>query len=72
MDRIVEKCSLILSDPTTIRVKVLIRRGCEARGIIILQGSTGKDHIHLLLSYPPSLAPSKILQYLKGRSSRLL
>ncbi|WP_332694487.1 IS200/IS605 family transposase [Halalkalibacter lacteus] len=29
-------------------------------------------NIHLLLSCPPSLAPSKIMQYLKGRSSRLL
>jgi len=38
----------------------------------ILQGSVGKYHIHLLLSCPPSMAPSKILQYLKGRSSRLL
>ena len=33
--------------------------------------SVGKDHIHLLNSCPPSLASSKILQYLKGRSSRL-
>ncbi|MFZ2463327.1 MAG: IS200/IS605 family transposase, partial [Caldibacillus thermoamylovorans] len=48
------------------------RQGCEARGITILQGSVGKDHIHLLISCPPSLAPSKIMQYLKGRSSRLL
>ncbi|MDC3418536.1 transposase [Aquibacillus sp. 3ASR75-54] len=26
----------------------------------------------MLISCPPSLAPSKIMQYLKGRSSRLL
>ena len=62
----------ILSGPIAIRARELIRQGCEARGIIILQGSVGKDHIHLLVSCPPSLAPSKILQYLKGRSSRLL
>ena len=62
----------VLSGPIAIRTRELIRQGCEARGIIILQGSVGKDHIHLLLSCPPSLAPSKILQYLKGRSSRLL
>ena len=61
-----------LSGPIAIRARELIRQGCEARGIIILQGSVGKDHIHLLISCPPSLAPSKILQYLKGRSSRLL
>lgn len=54
------------------RVRQLIRQGWEARGITILQGSVGKDHIHLLISCPPSLAPSKIMQYLKGRSSRLL
>lgn len=54
------------------RVRELIRQGCEARGITILQGSVGKEHIHLLISVPPSLAPSKIVQYLKGRSSRLL
>ena len=62
----------VLSGPIAIRARELIRQGCEARGIIILQGSVGKDHIHSLISCPPSLAPSKILQYLKGRSSRLL
>ena len=35
-------------------------------------GHTGVDHVHLLLSCPPSLSVSKIVQYLKGRSSRLL
>ncbi|GGB45865.1 IS200/IS605 family transposase [Lentibacillus populi] len=62
----------ILHGQIAIRTRELIRQGCEARGITILQGSVGKDHIHLLLSCPPSLAPSQILQYLKGRSSRLL
>ncbi len=31
-----------------------------------------KDHIHILVSCPPQLSPSKVMQYLKGRSSRLL
>lgn len=62
----------VLSGQIAYRTRELIRQGCEARGITILQGSIGKDHIHLLLSCPPSLAPSKIMQYLKGRSSRLL
>ena len=50
----------------------LICQRCEARNITIVQGSIGKDHIHMLLSCPLSLALSKIVQYLKGRSSRLL
>ena len=32
----------------------------------------GKDHIHMLVSAPINIAPSKIAQYLKGRSSKLL
>ena len=62
----------VLRGEIAIRARELIRQGCEARGITILQGSVGKDHIHLLLSCPPSMSPSKIMQYLKGRSSRLL
>ncbi|MGF7126736.1 REP element-mobilizing transposase RayT [Natronobacillus azotifigens] len=62
----------LLHGQIEIRTRELIRQGCEERGITILQESVGKEYIHLLLSCPPSLAPSKILQYLKGRSSRLL
>ena len=54
------------------RLRELIRQGCQARNIVIIQGNITKDHVHLLVSCPPSLAPSKIVQYLKGRSSRLL
>jgi len=62
----------VLYGPIAKRARELIRQGCEARNITIIQGSVGKDHIHLLLSCPPSVAPSKIMQYLKGRSYRLL
>ncbi|MDR3669120.1 MAG: IS200/IS605 family transposase, partial [Ignavibacteriaceae bacterium] len=41
-------------------------------GVTIVQGSIGKDHVHMLLSCPTNIAPSKIVQYLKGRSSKLL
>jgi len=39
---------------------------------MILGGHVSKDHIHLHVSSPPELAPSKIVQYVKGRSSRLV
>jgi len=54
------------------RLRELIRQGCEARGIQIVRGSIGKEHVHLLVSCPPTIAPSKLLQYLKGRSSKML
>lgn len=54
------------------RLRELIRQGCEARNIHIVRGSIGKEHVHLLLSCPPSIAPSKLMQYLKGRSLKIL
>ena len=54
------------------KLRELLMQGCEARGITIVQGSIGKDHVHMLISCPTDLAPSKIAQYLKGRSSHLI
>ena len=54
------------------RARELIRQSCMSRDIKILKGHVSKDHIHLLVSCPPSLSPAKVMQYLKGRSSRLL
>ena len=31
-----------------------------------------KDHVHLLVSAPPTLAPSEIMRRIKGRSARKL
>lgn len=31
-----------------------------------------KDHVHLLVSYPPKISISKLVNYLKGVSSRRL
>ena len=54
------------------RLKSLLIQGCQSRGMTIVSGHIARDHVHLLLSCPPNLAPSKVVQYLKGRSSRLL
>ena len=62
----------VLNGKIAERLRELIRQGCDARKITIVRGSIGKDHVHMLISCPPTLAPSKIMQYLKGRSSRLL
>jgi REP element-mobilizing transposase RayT len=43
-----------------------------SRDIRILRGHVAKDHVHLLVSCPPTLSVAKIVQYLKRRSSRLL
>jgi len=62
----------VLNKQIAARLRELIRQGCEARQITIVRGSIGKDHVHMLIGCSPSIAPSKIVQYLKGRSSRLI
>lgn len=52
------------------RARDLIREVCQARDVVILRGAISPDHIHMLLSAPPHLAPAKVVQYIKGRSSR--
>ncbi|MEM6804346.1 MAG: IS200/IS605 family transposase [Bacteroidota bacterium] len=54
------------------RTRSLIREICLANDIQIIKGHISKDHVHLLLSYPPRLSVSKIAQYVKGKSSRRL
>ena len=54
------------------RVRELVREVCRTNEIEILQGAVSPDHVHVLLSCPPNLSPSKIMQYIKGKSSRKL
>ena len=54
------------------RCRDLLRQIAMAREITIIRGALAPDHVHMLISAPPSLAVAKIVQYLKGRSSRKL
>ena len=54
------------------RARHLIRQICQAREVVIVRGSISPDHIHMLLSAPPELSAAKLVQYIKGRSSRRL
>ena len=62
----------VLEGTIAYRLRELLKQGCAAKGIKIIKGSISKDHVHMLLSCPPSLSPSQIMQYLKGRSSHLI
>ena len=64
--------SPVLRGEVAERARELIRQSCMSREIHILKGHVSKDHVHLLVSCPPALSPAKIVQYLKGRSSRML
>ena len=52
------------------RARDLVRQICEAPDVVIMRGAVSPDHVHMLLSAPAHLAPAKLVQYIKGRSSR--
>ena len=60
----------ILTGEVATRVRELIREICTTNYIDIVSGSLSPDHVHLLLSVPPSISVSKIVQYIKGKSGR--
>ena len=62
----------VLQGEIAIRVRELIRQTCATMEVYILSGHVSSDHIHLLVSVPPQVAVSDLVQRLKGRSSRRL
>ena len=62
----------VLSGQVAIRLRELVREVCRTNDIEILQGHVSRDHVHILVSAPPNMSASKIMQYVKGKSSRKL
>jgi putative transposase len=62
----------VMRGEIAIRARDLIRQVCMAREITILKGHVSHDHVHLFVSCPPDISVSKMAQYIKGKSSRLL
>ena len=60
----------VLRGEIGLRLRELIRQTCEAQEVYIVKGHVAVDHVHLLLSVPPNIAVSDLVQRLKGRSSR--
>ena len=54
------------------RLRILLMQGCAARKIRIIKGNITSNHVHMLVSCPPTISVSKMIQYLKGRSSKIL
>jgi putative transposase len=59
----------VLRGDIGVEVRDLIREICRTHDIEIVQGHVRPDHVHLLLSAPPHLAPSRIMQAIKGKTS---
>ena len=62
----------VLSGEVAIRVRDQVREICKSMDVEIIKGHVSKDHLHLLISVPPHLSVSKLVQGLKGKTSRKL
>jgi len=59
----------VLEKDIGLRLRDLCRQICSDLGVEILSGVVAKDHVHVLVSMPPQVAVSKLVQKLKGKSS---
>lgn len=59
----------ILSGEVATRVRDLVREICGAHEVKIMKGHVSKDHVHLLVSIPPQVTISRLLQWLKGKTA---
>ena len=62
----------VLTGDVALRVRELVRQTCDIFEIKILHGVVSKEHVHILVSAPPNMAPSEIMRRSKGRSSSKL
>ena len=51
------------------RLREIIREICSEKELDIVKGNVRPNHIHVMVGAPSHLSPSKIMQYLKGKSS---
>ena len=62
----------VLTAEVAERVRELVRQVCATFEIRIVSGVVSKDHVHILVSAPPNMAPSEIMRRIKGNTSSRL
>lgn len=62
----------VLGGAAELRLKQIIGEVVAEFGGMVIEVETMPDHVHLLVELPPQVAVSKLVQILKGRSSRRL
>jgi putative transposase len=50
----------------------ILRKLCEYKGVELVKGSVGVDHIHMMVRIPPKYAVSDFMGYLKGKSALMI
>ena len=59
----------VLVGDVALRLRDLARQVCSEMGVEIISGAVAKDHVHVLVSMPPQVSVSKLVQKIKGKTS---
>ena len=62
----------VLTGQVAIRTRDILRQIAMEHEIEIITGKVSNNHVHMFISYRPAMNISKIMQWLKGISSRIL
>ena len=62
----------VLTGQVAIRARDVLRQRAMEHELEIISGKVASDHIHMFIGYRPTQNISKIMQWLKGISSRIL
>ena len=62
----------VLVGPVAVRARDILRQVAMEHELDIITGKVSADHVHMLIGYRPTQSISKIVQWLKGTSSRVL
>ena len=62
----------VLTDATHETLRELFAKVCQDFEAVLVKSNGEDDHVHLLVEYPPKVALSKLVNSLKGVSSRRL
>jgi len=62
----------VLTGEVAIRVRDLLKQIAIEHELEVISGKVATDHVHMFISYNPSQDISKIVQWLKGISSRVM
>ena len=62
----------VLTGEVAIRTRDILRQIAMEHELEIITGKVSSDHVHMFISYRPTQSISKIVQWLKGISSRIV
>lgn len=63
---------LIFTKPVLLELEKIFSKVCQKFGAKLIDLNGERDHVHLLINYPPKISVSKLVNSLKGVSSRML